>query len=136
MAGSGSAQTFNPNVHSMLELRRALQQIRIQVPIASYDWTGDAPGNDDDINDGWRVGSVIISGGLIYICSDNSSGAAIWQRVGSLGTGVGAPSSVDGGNDTVIVWDDSASANVPVLLSNLIPRETWIPLMEAEEVTF
>lgn len=84
-------RTFNPNPHNMLELRRSLQALRIQVPPSSYDQTG-PPGSTDDITKGWRIGSKWIdeSADIIWQCADNTEGAAVWNRLVSV-------ASTDGG---------------------------------------
>lgn len=48
------------------------------------------PTNNEDLDDGYSVGSmwVDISGSKIYICKDNTVGSAVWQEMGITGSGV------------------------------------------------
>ena len=105
-------RTFNPNPHNELELRRALQMIRIQVPPSSYDQTTD-PGATDDIAKGWKIGSKWINTTLkiIWQCADNTEGAAVWNRSISV-------VSTDGGvaagtiDNTLARWDGETGAKL------------------------
>jgi len=49
--------------------------------------TGSAPGVTNDIDEGYLPGSVWLntSSGQLYICSDNSDGAAVWSNQGAAG---------------------------------------------------
>lgn len=62
-----------------------------------YNLAGDrAPDADDDSGDGYSVGShwLDVSGGVLYICLDDTAGAAVWQEIGS-GGGASAAYIVD-----------------------------------------
>ena len=112
-----SVRTFDPNPHNMLEVHRALRQIRVQLPPSTLDQT-DAPTINDDITQGWRIGSKWIHSEVInatteyytHECLDNSEGAAVWtQLVGLL---IRAGGSVGG------------IAGTPVRLGNILAEDT------------
>jgi hypothetical protein len=131
-----AVQTFDPNVHiygqlaedgktvviNIVELRRALQQIRIQVPIADFE-AATAPTTTDDITKGWKIGSKWIFNHTIYECSDNTENAAVWQQM--IGTnevagGVAGSGALDGALDYLGVHDFSEDANKRVTLNELV----------------
>src|SRR3990170_2558390 len=77
-----TVRTFDPTPNNLLELQRALRDLKIQVPPSTYDHTT-APGAADDITQGWRIGSkwFDINADEIYECADNAQGAAVWRKL-------------------------------------------------------
>jgi len=63
-----------------------------------------APGAGDDSADGYRAGSLVLTAaGALYVCTDATAGAAVWQEFG-VGSGnvVGPASAV---NNNIAVFD-------------------------------
>ena len=55
-----------------------------------------APTVNDDLNRGYGVNSTWVYDGRLWICTDNTSGAAVWKVTPLITSGTAAPS---GGND-------------------------------------
>ena len=70
------------------------------------------PGISNDINQGYYPGSVwvnvVASPRRIYVCADNSPGAAIWLRVDNETTAGGVPVG------TIIPWDKNLLGTPPL----------------------
>jgi len=108
---SGSAQTFNPNVHDLHEIVRALYEMRIQVPLSTYNQTTPpiTSGVDqDDITKGIRIGSKWITSAApapdkhIYECADNSIASLKWKKLADF-TLMNVSGQVAGGSPSVDV---------------------------------
>lgn len=133
MAGTGTVTTFDQNTHDLLELRRALQMLRLLIPASSYNWTGGDPGPTDDITKGWKVGSKIIridaasaGGKVIWQCADNTENSAVWQRMMNATVGkTTVPGASDDDYQIGTIWVDETNDKAFVLLDNTPTAAVW-----------
>jgi hypothetical protein len=105
-----TVRTFSPNVHNLLEIQRAFQDLSILVARSTFDATT-YPTPSDDITQGWRIGSrwLDVNTDQLYVCVDNTEGAAIWRWTGLLAEGPdGGAHGVPGGE--LIRMDASGTA--------------------------
>lgn len=53
----------------------------------TFEGMSEDPNETYDANDGYSDGSMAYHNGKLFLCTDNSSGAAVWEQVATLGAG-------------------------------------------------
>jgi hypothetical protein len=146
--------TFDSNPHNLLEIHRALRQIGILLPPSTYDQI-DAPDANDDITQGWRVGSkwIDVVADRVYHCADNTEGAAVWNNMAVVPEVAPfdenfviypGPASADLTNERILAAGDGISltdggAGGNVTVANTAIKEGYVSLLTldaANEITF
>lgn len=89
-----------------------------------FDATG-APGAGNDETQEYKVGSlwVDVTGDLSYVCVDHSTGAAVWQALGSAGGGgtVTTVSVVTANGVSGSVANATTTPAITLTLGNIVP---------------
>lgn len=73
--------------YAILHNKTGVEETRLNGTLASgmkhdFDFGAEQPGDNEDITEGYKRGSLILNDDdELFICLDNSEGAAVWNEV-------------------------------------------------------